>query len=253
MQIQLMRNETGTLSTLVPKSKVDMSETATVLIADDEVDIQQVVQLVLEEVGINVFFADNGARALDLWRIKNIDLVILDVMMPEVDGLEVCRQIREESDVPIMMCTAHGREDEIVAGFNAGADEYILKPFRPRELVARIRALLRRTGGRIRDTRKRLTFENLILDLESRRVTYQDRFIQMSPIEFQLLKYLMQNAGVVLSKEDLLRDVWGYTSIVGDMNLIEATVRRLRKKVEKDPSQPRFIQTVWGSGYRFGD
>jgi two-component system response regulator MtrA len=230
-----------------------MSETTTILIADDEVDIQQVVQLVLEEQGMSVYFADNGARALDLWRIKSVDLVILDVMMPELDGLEVCHLIRQESDVPVIMCTARGREEEIVAGFNAGADEYIVKPFRPRELVARINALLRRTSGRVRDTRKRLTFDNLILDLESRRVTYQNRFIQMSPIEFQLLKYLMQNAGVVLSKEDLLRDVWGYSSTVGDMNLIEATVRRLRKKVESDPSNPHFIQTVWGSGYRFGD
>lgn len=230
-----------------------MENNIRVLIADDEIDMQQVVQLVLEEHGIQVSFAENGAKALDVWRIKPVNLVILDVMMPEIDGLEVCRQIRQESDVPIIMLTAAGREEEIVAGFTAGADDYITKPFRPRELVARINSLMRRTSGRMRDTRKRLTFENLVLDLESRRVMYKDRFIQMSPIEFQLLKYLMQNAGIVLSKEELLKNVWGYNSSVGDMNLIEATIRRLRKKVEQDPAHPRFIQTVWGAGYRFGD
>lgn len=230
-----------------------MENNLRVLIADDEIDMQQVVQLVLEEHGIQVSFAENGAKALDVWHIKPVNLVILDVMMPEIDGLEVCRQIRQESDVPIIMLTAAGREEEIVAGFAAGADDYITKPFRPRELVARINSLMRRTSGRMRDTRKRLTFESLVLDLESRRVMYKDRFIQMSPIEFQLLKYLMQNAGIVLSKEELLKNVWGYNSTVGDMNLIEATVRRLRKKVEQDPAHPRFIQTVWGAGYRFGD
>lgn len=228
-------------------------ETITILFADDEIDIQQVLHLVLEEQGIQVFFARNGIEALELWHKKPVDLVILDVMMPEMDGLEVCQQIRKESDVPIIMLTARGREEEIVEGFNVGADDYLLKPVRPRELVARINAIMRRSIGRGRDLRKRLTFENLSLDLEARRVTYKDRFIQMSPTEFQLLKYLMQNAGVILSKEELLRNVWGYPDSTGGMNLIEATVRRLRKKVEKDPSSPRLIQTVWGAGYRFGD
>jgi len=228
-------------------------EMTTILFADDEVDIQQILHLVLEEQGIQAFFARNGKEALDLWHKKPVDLVILDVMMPEMDGLEVCRHIRNESDTPIIMLTARGREEEIVEGFNAGADDYILKPVRPRELIARINAILRRSAANGRDLRKRLTFDNLSLDLEARRVTYQDRSIQMSPTEFQLLKYLMQNVGVILSKEDLLRNVWGYSTSTGDMNLIEATVRRLRKKVEKDPSSPRYIQTVWGAGYRFGD
>jgi len=159
-------------------------ETTTILFADDEVDIQQVLHLVLEEQGIQVFFARNGSEALDLWHKKPVDLVILDVMMPEKDGLEVCSLIRKESDVPIIMLTARGREEEIIEGFNAGADDYILKPVRPRELIARINAILRRSTGRGRDLRKRLTFEHLSLDLEARRVTSQDRFIQMSPTEF---------------------------------------------------------------------
>jgi DNA-binding response OmpR family regulator len=231
----------------------DMQNNVNVLFADDEVDFQQIVHLVLEEQGARVFFADNGITALEVWHSKPINLVILDVMMPRMDGLEVCRTIRSESDVPIIMLTARGREEEIVEGFSAGADDYLIKPFRPRELVARINALLRRTAGRAKDTRKRLTLERLSLDIESRRVTNNDRQIQMSPIEFQLLKYMMQNAGIVLSKDELLRNVWGYSSNAGGMNLIEATIRRLRKKVEQDPAHPKYIQTVWGAGYRFGD
>ena len=230
-----------------------MQNAISVLFADDEIDFQQILHLVLEEQGVRVYFADDGIKALEIWHSRPVNLVILDVMMPGLDGLEVCQAIRKEADVPIIMLTARGREEEIVEGFNAGADDYLIKPFRPRELLARINALLRRTGGRSKDTRKRLTYEQLNLDIESRRVMYMDRQIQMSPIEFQLLKYLMQNAGTVLSKDELLRNVWGYTASAGGMNLIEATIRRLRKKVEKDPAHPKYIQTVWGAGYRFGD
>ena len=224
-----------------------------VLFADDDYDSQQSVCLVLEEAGINVVFAENGSHALDLWHKHPVDAVVLDVMMPVVDGLEACRLIRRESNVPIILLTARGREEDILAGFNSGADDYIVKPFRPRELVARIGALMRRTAGGSWFNRKQLAFESLILDLESRCVIQRDHQVEISPMEFRLLKYLMQNAGNVISKEELLHDVWGYAASSGDMNLIEATIRRLRQKVEADPSRPRYIQTVWGAGYRFGD
>jgi DNA-binding response OmpR family regulator len=224
-----------------------------ILYADDDYDSQQSVCLVLEEAGMNVVFAENGSRALDLWHKHPIDVVVLDVMMPDLDGLETCRLIRRESSVPVILLTARGREEDVLAGFNSGADDYIVKPFRPRELVARIGALLRRSTGRSWYNRKQLAFDNLILDLESRCVIQRDRQVEVSPMEFRLLKYLMQNAGNVVSKEDLLHDVWGYAASSGDMNLIEATIRRLRQKVESDPSRPRYIQTVWGAGYRFGD
>jgi len=224
-----------------------------ILYADDDFDSQQSICLVLEEAGMNVAFADNGFHALELWGKHSVDLVVLDVMMPVMDGLEACQQIRKESSVPIILLTARGREEDIIAGFEAGADDYVIKPFRPRELVARIGAQLRRATGRIWVNRKQITFENIILDLESRCVINRDRQIEVSPMEFRLLKYLMQNAGNIVTKEDLLHDVWGYAASSGDMNLIEATIRRLRQKVEPDPSRPKYIQTVWGSGYRFGD
>jgi DNA-binding response OmpR family regulator len=230
-----------------------MVEAPKILYADDDFDSQQSVFLVLEDAGMQVVFAENGAKALEHWRSQPVDLVVLDVMMPVMDGLEACQVIRKESSVPIILLTARGREEDILKGFEAGADDYMTKPFRPRELVARISALLRRTTGVSLANRKQISFDDLILDLESRCVIQMDRQVEVSPMEFRLLKYLMQNAGNVVSKEDLLHDVWGYQASSGDMNLIEATIRRLRQKVETDPSRPRYIQTVWGAGYRFGD
>lgn len=224
-----------------------------ILYADDDFDSQQSIYLVLEEAGMDVVFAENGIRALDLWRANSIDAVVLDVMMPEMDGLEACQYIRKESSVPILLLTARGKEEDILAGFNAGADDYIIKPFKPRELVARIAALLRRATGHPLPSRKQISYENIILDLESRCVIQKDRQVEISPMEFRLLKYLMQNAGNIVTKEDLLHEVWGYAASSGDMNLIEATIRRLRQKVEIDPSRPHYIQTIWGAGYRFGD
>jgi DNA-binding response OmpR family regulator len=229
-----------------------MSSSIRILFADDDLDIQQAVCFVLEEAGMDVHFASDGFHALELYRSTPVNLVILDMMMPIMDRLEACQKIRQVSSIPIIMLTARGREEDVVMAFEMGADDYIVKPFRPRELVARIHAVLKR-AAQDEEARKLLAFGSLMMDLEAHRVMYRDRNIQMSPMEFKLLRYLMENAGVVLSKEDLLQNVWGYPPSAGDMNLIEATVRRLRKKVEKDPSHPHFIKTVWGTGYRFGD
>jgi len=228
-------------------------KTTTILFADDDRDLQQAVGLTLEETGFEVLFADNGLQALEIWRTTPVDLVILDVIMPAMNGLNVCRMIRHHSQVPILLLTGRGKEEDIVTGFDAGVDDYIVKPFRPRELIVRLQALLRRASRQATGSQRQLAFDQITLDLESHRVIYAGNSIPVSPLEFQLLKYLMSNVGVVLSKEDLLHNVWGYVSTGSDMNMIEATVRRLRKKVEPDPSRPRHIQTIWGSGYRFGD
>jgi len=235
------------------KNHMDENKTINVLYADDDIDMQQLVCLVFQQADLNVSFADDGRQALEVWRRGNYDLVILDVMMPVLSGLDVCRRIRKLSDIPVILLTAKGREQDVVDGFEAGADDYVIKPFRPRELVARVKAIINRIESQKAETRRRLAFESLILDLDSRRVIHRERNIQVTPLEFRLLQYLMQHAGTVLSKKDLLQNVWGYNDSAGDMNLIEATIRRLRKKLELDPSQPRFIQTVWGAGYRFGD
>jgi two-component system response regulator MtrA len=229
-----------------------MSSSIRILFADDDLDIQQAVCFVLEEAGMDVYFASDGFHALELYRSTPVNLVILDMMMPIMDGLEACQRIRQVSTIPIIMLTARGREEDVVTAFEMGADDYIVKPFRPRELVARIQAVVKR-AAQDEEARKLLAFGSLMMDLEAHRVVYRDRNIQMSPMEFKLLRYLMENAGIVLSKEDLLQNVWGYPPSAGDMNLIEATVRRLRKKVEKDPSHPSYIKTVWGTGYRFGE
>jgi len=229
-----------------------MANPIRILFADDDLDIQQAVCFVVEDAGMEVHFASDGAHTIELWHTWPADLVILDVMMPVLDGWEVCQLIRRKSNVPIIMLTARGREDDVVNAFKLGADDYIIKPIRPRELVARIHAVLKRARQQA-DDQKILECGNLMMDLESHRVTYWGKNVQISPMEFKLLKYLMEHAGVVLSKADLLENVWGYPPSAGDMNLIEATVRRLRKKVENDPSHPRYIKTVWGTGYRFGD
>lgn len=224
-----------------------------VLFADDDLDNQQIVEFALRNERMNLIFAENGVQAFNLLQSNSIDMVILDVMMPVMDGLEACRKIRRVSDVPIIMLTVKGKEQDIVDGFDAGADDYIVKPFRPRELVARMNALMDRSRRPARNSNGNLAYENLSVDVEAHMVSSRERPIEVTPLEFRLLMYLMQHAGVVLSKEDLLKNVWGYEEYNGHSRLIETTIRRLRKKVEVDPSHPRYIQTVWGSGYRLGD
>lgn len=224
-----------------------------ILFADDDRDLQQVIGLILEESGFQVLFADNGLQAFEIWRSSSgVDLVILELFMPGLTGIQVCKMIRQKSEVPIVILTDNSQEEDVVRGFEAGADDYLVKPIRPRELVMRAQALLRRSQSQGLTDRRKLSFDHLILDLETRQLIYRGKSIPVSPLEFQLLKYLMMNPGVVLTKEDLLRHVWGYLNTGGEMNMIEATVRRLRKKVEMDPSSPQYIKTVWGMGYRFG-
>lgn len=223
-----------------------------VLFADDDPDIQHLMQLVLKDAGMQLFLAENGQQALKIWHQQEVDVVVLDVMMPLLDGMSVCKRIRRVSNVPIILLTARGQEQEVVEGLEAGADDYIVKPFRPKELVARLRAAAQRVA-RHSEEENELIFEDLRLDASGQRVISHGRPIKVTPLEFRLLQYLMQHIGVVFSKEDLFQNVWGYVQPSGEMNLIEAAIRRLRKKIEVDPTRPRYIQTVWGAGYRFGD
>jgi len=226
-----------------------------ILFVDDDPVSRHLVEKMLQQAEMMPYLAQDGAQALEIWHNTPLDLIILDIMMPVMDGLETCRRIRRVSEIPIMMLTARGSEDDIIQGFEAGADDYLVKPFRPKELVARIRAILRRMSPMttITPPENKLSYGDLTLDLTARRVTRRDEVIPVTPLEFRLLHYLLQRVGVVVSKEELFRDVWGYAMPSGGMNLIEVTIRRLRGKIEDTPDRPRYIQTVWGVGYRFGN
>lgn len=223
-----------------------------ILFADDDPEIHKLIALVLQDEPYEIITANNGMQATEIWRSYPIHLVILDINMPVMDGLEACRWIRKRSDVPIMMLTALDNEQDIVRGLDAGADDYIVKPFRNNEFIARIEAILRRSYRQEKSDEGRLFYDKLLLDMDARRLQLKGKTIQISPLEFRLLRYLMGNIGMVISKEELLQNVWGYEVIANDLNLVEATIRRLRKKLEMDPSRPHYIKTVWGAGYRFG-
>jgi DNA-binding response OmpR family regulator len=222
-----------------------------ILFVDDEPDAYNLAATILKAANIRVVFAENGLVALQKWLQDNYHLVVMDIVMPGLDGIETCRRLRRISDVPVILLTALDREQDVIDGLQAGADDYIIKPFRANEFLARIQAALRRskwTNG----APVHLVGSGVIeLDPASHQAFFKGKPIPVTPLEYRLLSYMMQNAGRALTKEDLLQNVWGYAEPAGELNLIETAIRRLRQKVEPDPSQPRYIQTVWGSGYRF--
>jgi DNA-binding response OmpR family regulator len=221
-----------------------------VLIVDDEVTLLNTVHAYLEQEGYAVQTATDGRSALLTFRDFQPDLVVLDIMLPEIDGLEVLRQLRQRSDVYVIMLTAKADEADKIIGLGLGADDYLTKPFSPRELVARIKAALRRLGGG--SAKKELVSARLRLDEEARLAWKDGQPLDLTPIEFDLLQTLMDHHGRALSREQLIEQVWGY-DYYGDERVVDVHIGRLRKKVEDDPAQPTFIATVWGAGYRFED
>ncbi len=219
-----------------------------ILIVDDEPALLDTLALNLRGSGYEVVTAADGAAALDVARAQSPDLVILDLMLPELDGLTVCRSLRQAYDTPILILTARTGELDKIIGLESGADDYLTKPFSLGELQARIRALLRRAGPRrISDE---IRSGDLLLNLVSRRAFVGDRELVLSPKEFSLLAELMRHQGAVLSRDLLLTRVWGY-DYYGDSRTVDVHVRWLREKIEVDPSQPVRISTVRGIGYRF--
>lgn len=221
-----------------------------ILVVDDEVTLLSTVRAYLEQEGYTAQTAADGRSALHLFRDFQPDLVVLDIMLPEVDGLEVLRQLRQTSDVYVIMLTAKADEADKVIGLGLGADDYVTKPFSPRELVARIKASLRRLGGR--SAKKELVSVQLRLDEEARLAWKDGHPLDLTPIEFDLLHTLMRHHGRALSREQLIEQVWGY-DYYGDDRVVDVHIGRLRKKVEDDPAKPTLIATVWGAGYRFED
>jgi two-component system alkaline phosphatase synthesis response regulator PhoP len=222
-----------------------------ILVVDDELTLLNSVRAYLEQEGYDVQTATDGRVALQVARQFQPDLVVLDIMLPEIDGLEVLRQLRQSSDMYVIMLTAKADEADKVIGLGMGADDYVTKPFSPRELVARVKAALRRLGGRHEGTMD-LVSRRIRLDIDARTALKDGHPLDLTPIEFDLLHALMRHAGRVLSREQLIEQVWGY-AYYGDERVVDVHIGRLRKKIEDDPTEPALIGTVWATGYRFED
>ena len=222
-----------------------------ILVVDDEETMVRSLSTLLAQEGYEVTVAVDGAQALEAARAERPDLILLDVMLPGVDGMEVCRQIRTWSAVPIIMLTAKTGEVDKVVGLEVGADDYVTKPFSSRELVARIKANLRRAQMQAQQAQgERLAAGDVVLDVGTRRVAVRDREVNLSPKEFDLLRVLLSHPGRVLGRDFLLNEVWGQ-DFFGDTRTLDVHIRWLREKIEQDPSRPEYIQTVHGVGYRF--
>lgn len=222
-----------------------------VLIIDDEAVVSDVMARYLALEGYEIRTTGDGRDGLALSRSWQPDLVVLDLMLPGVDGLEVCRVLRSESRIPIIMLTARGEEIDRIVGLEMGADDYVAKPFSPRELVARIKAVLRRTGeGAPATSREALRFSGLVVDGAGRSVEVAGERQNLTAKEFDLLHFLASHPGQVFTREQLMDSVWDY-AYAGDASTVTVHIRRLREKIETEPTRPRFIKTVWGVGYKF--
>ncbi|MBO6159827.1 MAG: response regulator transcription factor [Firmicutes bacterium] len=224
-----------------------------ILLVDDEKSILEIVKYNLEKEGYRVFTAEDGYGAMEQFRKEAPDLLILDVMMPGMDGYEVCRRIRETSNVPIIMVTARTEEIDTVLGLEMGADEYVTKPFSMRELMARVRTALRRYSALTRksqDAEDQFTAGDFVLDAVKFSCTKNGVRIDLTQRETQIIKLLMSRRGQVFPRPEILEKVWGYESL-GDERTVDVTIRRLREKIEDDPSQPKLILTKRGVGYYF--
>ncbi len=226
---------------------------AKVLVVDDEPNIREVVGLYLRRDGHTVVSAADGEEALEVFRKSEPDLVVLDLMLPKINGLEVCRRMQSERRVPLIMLTAKGEEEERIVGLSLGADDYVVKPFSPRELAARVAAVLRRVeeSGVESIGEKVLAFDELRIDPNTREVFARDEPVTLTAREFDLLYYLASSPGRVYTRDHLMERVWGYT-FAAETSTVTVHVRRLREKIEPDPTQPSYLQTVWGVGYKFG-
>jgi len=224
----------------------------TILVVEDEASIAEVVSLYLKRAGYEVLIASDGKQAMELFESQGPDFVVLDLMLPEVDGLSLTRWLRDRSNVPIIMLTARREEIDRIAGLEMGADDYVVKPFSPQELVSRVRAVMRRLGreGAEAEPERSLSFDGLAIEPRSRVVTVQDSPVELTAKEFDMLYLLARHPKQVFTREQLLERVWGGAQYI-DPGTVTVHVRRLREKIEGDPSKPTRLLTVWGVGYKF--
>jgi DNA-binding response OmpR family regulator len=239
---------------MIPMSAAPAAPTADarplrVLVVDDEPMVREVVTAYLERDGFVVAAVADGRAALDVLAASSPDLVVLDVMLPEVDGFDVLSRLRRQSEVPVILLTARTEEPDRILGLELGADDYVVKPFSPRELAARVRSVLRRTRPGPPSTR--VAYGDLIIDGATREVAVGGDLIELTPKEFDLIAYLAANPRQVFSRGQLLEQVWDSSSDYQDPSTVTVHIRRLRQKIEDDASHPRWLQTVWGVGYKF--
>jgi len=221
----------------------------TILVVDDDKKIVELVTLYLKRDGYSVLAAYNGEEALDVARRKQPDLIVLDLLLPELDGIDVCRLLRAESKVPIIMLTARSTDDDKLLGLNLGADDYVTKPFNPRELVARVRAVLRRTSPE-EEPPEDMQFDNLVISFVRHEVLIDGRPVSLTPTEFRLLETLIREPGRAFSRSELLDRAFGY-DYVGMERTVDVHIMNLRRKIEPELGRPRYVATVPGVGYRF--
>jgi len=224
----------------------------TILVVEDEASIAEVVSLYLRRAGYNVLIASDGRQAMHMFDQQQPDFVILDLMLPEVDGLSLTRWLRDRSDLPIIMLTARREEIDRITGLEMGADDYVIKPFSPQELVSRVRAVMRRLGREqdAAENERMLAFDNLSVDPRSRVVTVKSSPVELTAKEFDMLYLLARHPKQVFTREQLLERIWGGAQYI-DPGTVTVHVRRLREKIEEDPSKPTRLLTVWGVGYKF--
>lgn len=216
-----------------------------ILIVEDENRLRKLVAKYLSKEGYKIFEAKDGREALDIWAEEHVDLIILDIMMPEIDGWSVCRNIRQESDVPIIMLTARSEESDKIFGFELGIDQYVTKPFSTKELLARVKALLKKIGKKVID--EKIVVNEVKVDNKTHQVMVKNKEIELTPTEYNLLLYFIENSNIALSREQILDRVWGY-DYYGDIRTVDTHVKRLRKKLTSEGDN---IVTVRGIGYRF--
>jgi two-component system, OmpR family, alkaline phosphatase synthesis response regulator PhoP len=222
-----------------------------ILVVDDDENLRRLVAAYLESEGYEVKEAADGQSALASVEVEEPQLVVLDLMLPGITGLDVARRIRARRTTPILMLTARGSEDDVLKGFEAGADDYLVKPFSPKVLVARVKAVLRRSGAEIEDEAGEvLSLGGISIDPKAREVRVEGQEVDLTSTEFELLRVLAEHPGWVYSREELLESVWGY-SYLGDSRLVDVHIANLRKKIGDDSSDPQFIRTVRGVGYKF--
>lgn len=222
-----------------------------ILIVEDESSFSEALQFLLEKEGFQVTVAEDGRKAIEIFELEGADLVLLDLMIPEISGTEVCRLIRTKSQVPIIMLTAKDAEIDIVVGLELGADDYVTKPYSSRELLARIKAVLRRnlSGAEELIEESTLTVGKIKMDIDKHHVTIDSQLISLPLKEFELLEFLMRNAGRVLTRNQLIDRVWG-SDYFGDTKTLDVHIKRLRSKIEIDPANPVIIHTIRGLGYK---